>query len=625
MGESFHLVVERVPKGLPWPASGETGASPEEWDKATQLANIALPLIPKDIDPGLDLTPISPILREHGIKLDTYPNGPLMVGYIDIAVPVGHGWPAFLIPANESIVGDYKTTSDFRYMKTPEELANSVQMMTYAKWAIGPTGLGSDQVRLLHIYARTKPPFSRSSIRNESAIVGINEIDTFWGKTLDTVKEMQQTASCGSPDDVEANGALNGHCEAYGGCPFRERCGITKESGIKGLFQIAKKPKTNQEPQVMSGSAIMEKIMAARAAAQGLTPSPAPVVATSTPVPAVVQAPAPVVVAEPAKTAAGPISGLMSKIDAQGKGRPGLGGSAATAYGKENGNPDAQGYCGTGEMGKTTVHSVGDLMKLAAGVVPPDAPARTQEVITTPGMAVVDPTTEFDNVGEEDAALPDASNVAESAATTPGAISLPQSTVQAAPVDGKPRRGRPSKEEMAQREAAESKKFQDAVDAEVAKRTGGNQTQYIAQERDQLWESERVKLQTALDHERKQANEWLAQLTDLKKNVGGVLPALQDQGCTLYIDCFPTKGEREGLVDFFEWIGPIASAVAQGNGVADYRLIQYNSKGLLATHIRELVKAEGLPKAMTIPSFAAGADIALEVITPLAKRVIRKL
>jgi hypothetical protein len=57
----------------------------------------------------------------------------------------------------------------------------------------------------------------------------------------------------------------------------------------------------------------------------------------------------------------------------------------------------------------------------------------------------------------------------------------------------------------------------------------------------------------------------------------------------------------------------------------DWRLIDYKGKGLLATHIRELVRAEGLPKAMTIQSYAGGADVALEILTPLAKRVIRKL
>ncbi|HEY6019140.1 MAG TPA: hypothetical protein VIY48_04345, partial [Candidatus Paceibacterota bacterium] len=100
---------------------------------------------------------------------------------------------------------------------------------------------------------------------------------------------------------------------------------------------------------------------------------------------------------------------------------------------------------------------------------------------------------------------------------------------------------------------------------------------------------------------------------------------IQDEGSTLYVDCFPVKGQREGLVDYFEWIQPVAAAVAEANGVKDWRLIQYTGKGILATHIRELVRAEGLPKAMTIPSYAAGADVALEVLTPLAKRVIKKL
>jgi hypothetical protein len=395
LGESFHLIMEKVPKGLDWPNHADTSANPDEWQKAEALAKIALPLLPPE-------PPHKSIRREWQIKLDTFENGPTFVGYTDLGVPPGIGWPAFFIPANEAIIGDYKTLSDFRYMKTPEELENSVQMMSYAKWAIQewPSGLvGPDEptpelVRLLHIYARTKSPFNRQSIRHESTVVNVNQIESFWNKTLDVVREMQQTATCTNPDDVEANGALTGHCEAYGGCSFRDKCGISKDSSIKTLFSIGKKPTSTPEDPNMSN--ILAKIQAARAAQAGnstqvaqTTPaSSQPSAATTssptqeTPVEATPVTPVhtPVKETETAKPT-GPIYGVMRKIDSMGKGWPTLGGQLAASYARERGIqlPGTGTIPGTGQMQATTVVSLGELMKLAekapikpaTGVVPP--------------------------------------------------------------------------------------------------------------------------------------------------------------------------------------------------------------------------------------------------------------
>lgn len=618
LGESFHLIVEKVPKGLPWPHKSQTGATDEEWDKAEQLAKLALPIIPADAGAP------KPILREHNIRLETYENGPVMVGYIDLAIPPGVGWRDLLIPPNEAIVADYKTLSDFRYMKTPEELANGVQMMTYAKWAVSEVGFNADQVRLLHLYAKTRPPFSRSSLRNQSAIVSRAEVETYWGKTLDTIREMEQTATCGSYEDVFPDGTLNGHCEAYGGCAFRDKCGIGGASTIGRLFNIAKKPTPTEAPE-MSGSAILAKIQAARAAAQGQTTqaqSTPPAVASnsantesananantssavigsganSQPVIQETQVGPKVGEPSPAKTT-GPISGLLAKIAAQGKGQPALGGSVAQAYNKETGST-ADGVCGVGELGATTIYTVGDLMKLASGVVPPDAPARTQPVITTPGTPVADPETVMSGGNTEDSSD-------ESSEDTPQPVAHTLTTTN----EPAKKRGRPSKEEIAAREAAERKRFEDAVAAEVAKRVSTGGTSTVSD----------PALQAEIDRLKKEI-ERLRSSSPAPTSTSS--PA--SDGPTLYIDCYPVKGAHpEGIIDFFEWIQPIAHSVAESNGVKDYRLIQYNSKGLLATHIRELVRAEGMPKAMTIPTYAAGADVAMEILIPLAKRVIRKL
>lgn len=584
LGESFHLVMEKVPKGLEWPNHADTSASKDEWQKAEALAKIALPLLPPEPQH-------KQIKREWQIKLDTFPSGPTFIGYTDLALPPGIGWPSFLIPDNEAIIGDYKTTSDFRYMKTPEELENSIQMMSYAKWALEPwpSGLVGEKdatpelVRLLHIYARTKPPFNRQSIRHESAVVTKEQINIFWNKTLDVVREMQQTALCTNSDDIEANGALTGHCEAYGGCSFRDKCGISKDSNIKTLFNISKKSATNpsEDPKM---SNILAKIQAARAAQAGNSSQ-----VTSTPEEPVHT---PVKETETAKPS-GPIHGVMQKIESMNRGWPTLSGQLAVSYAKERNIalPSSGAVPGTGEMAATAIVSLGELMKLAekapikpaTGVVPPDAPPREQPVITKPGDQVAEPTLAASTEESEDDEESETSVPVESVGV--GVTEAPAK-----------KRGRPSKADLAAREAA--------VPFTTVSTDPGLLTMLNA-------ENQRLK----------------KELEEHKQALGGVstkaAPSSMD-GCTLYVDCFPMKGEPE-LTDFFTWIQPIAMAVAESNGVKDWRLIDYKGKGLLATHIRELVRAEGLPRAMTIQSYAGGADVALEILTPLAKRVIRKL
>ena len=187
------------------------------------------------------------------------------------------------------------------------------------------------------------------------------------------------------------------------------------------------------------------------------------------------------------------------------------------------------------------------------------------------------------------------------------------------------KRGRPSNAEIEARKAAEAAALEAQIQAEVTRRLAlSSVTAVIAEsnsdadtkgEIDKL--NERINTQTqlidALRDERDKAREQA-------RSSGS---HVQD-GLTLYVDCFPTKGDRE-VVDFFEWIGPICAKVAQDNSVGDWRMISYTAKGLLATALRETIREHGTPKALTISSFAGGADIALEVLTPIARRVIKKV
>ncbi len=233
-------------------------------------------------------------------------------------------------------------------------------------------------------------------------------------------------------------------------------------------------------------------------------------------------------------------------------------------------------------------------------------------MLTQPGETVVDPLTidEPTEEGEDDEEL----STATAGVVVSSTVPMPTLT-QAAPVV---KRGRPSAADVAAREAAEKAKFDAAVQAEVAKRGIVYTASTPEADADAL-----VGLQTELAQAKSEIQAMAEQHKRLQAQRNTYTPPTAE-GLTLYVDCFPTKGEPE-VVDFFEWIGPICAAVAQSNAVQDYRLINYTAKGLLASAIREVVKAEGTPKAMTISSCAGGADIALEILTPIAKRVIKKL
>jgi hypothetical protein len=94
---------------------------------------------------------------------------------------------------------------------------------------------------------------------------------------------------------------------------------------------------------------------------------------------------------------------------------------------------------------------------------------------------------------------------------------------------------------------------------------------------------------------------------------------------TIYVDSFPVKGDDRGEVTMFEdWFAPFAEKVAADNEVDDWRMMKWGEgKGALAALIRERIKISGLPRVLHVSSFQAGSDVALEVLVPMAKSVVR--
>src|SRR3990167_9037042 len=162
--------------------------------------------------------PHKDLLVEHRIDLPTYDGGPSWLGFIDLA-----DLRDPLVP----VVYDHKTAGDMRYAKRPSELAHTVQMNSYARWAgsfsNGKHGKPPQHVRLQHTYMLTKGVGATPV----NAIATRESVTKNWDRDLALVRKMTQISlGAKTPDDVTPNPAT---CGAFGGCPYRDRCGLPQE------------------------------------------------------------------------------------------------------------------------------------------------------------------------------------------------------------------------------------------------------------------------------------------------------------------------------------------------------------------------------------------------------------
>lgn len=163
-------------------------------------------------------------------------------GKIDVVVPPTPQTPT------EAWVIDHKTTKDFRYCKTSDELAHNIQMVSYAHWVAlrywGPGSLvrGGYRVKVSHVYYHTRPDtLGPRAVRSKRVDGWVETVDipAQWAKLTRTVEAMKADAAKSSQDEV---GVDRDACGAFGGCPYRTRCNAVMNApkGMSGMF--GKKP-----------------------------------------------------------------------------------------------------------------------------------------------------------------------------------------------------------------------------------------------------------------------------------------------------------------------------------------------------------------------------------------------
>lgn len=132
-------------------------------------------------------------------------------------------------PAYSFEVKDWKTTADFQYAKSERELAENIQLNTYAEagFRFAPD---MEHARLTHVYFRTKG-------RPEAKLVTIRrtrqEIASRWEYAEQVVLSMQQSAREPTAETVEGKRKA---CDAYRGCPHRRYCSVYQFNALDAVY-----------------------------------------------------------------------------------------------------------------------------------------------------------------------------------------------------------------------------------------------------------------------------------------------------------------------------------------------------------------------------------------------------
>ncbi len=134
---------------------------------------------------------------------------------------IAHGFRDFVVPNDYGavpVVGDHKTTTDLKWAKTPEDLAQDPQGTIYAASAM--IEFGADVVDLLWVYYQTREPYRSKPVRlriyEDEVARRLEEFDAI-------ALEMQDVSDA-PIKEIKYNGNA---CDKYGGCPYVVECGLT--------------------------------------------------------------------------------------------------------------------------------------------------------------------------------------------------------------------------------------------------------------------------------------------------------------------------------------------------------------------------------------------------------------
>jgi hypothetical protein len=219
----------------------------ERWFRAGILPDPNLPE-GKIAESGLHMWPAPDNVTEIELHIGTQTAASRYHGYQDI------GYPEPVSP----VVGDHKTTGDLKWAKTAEDLQTDIQAMIYAKAAMDRHGV--DRVKLRWGYLRTKGARKAHLVE---AIVDRQTVEKVFAEKIDPyAREIHAAQASGLTGiDMEIDATA---CDAFGGCPHRDRCNLTPTQRLESLMA--------QEELRNEKALTLKEIMQAKNAAKGINP-----------------------------------------------------------------------------------------------------------------------------------------------------------------------------------------------------------------------------------------------------------------------------------------------------------------------------------------------------------------
>jgi len=195
-------------------------------------------------------------------------------GFLDLWLPDGSSLPdsAFdpkQIPNGRGSVPavvDFKTTGDLRWQKSATQLSTDVQAQLYATWAMYQTK--SRVVDLVWIYMQTRK--ARKARRTHLRVIADQVADQFTkiNERALRIHALKQTVT--DPLELPANPDA---CEAYGGCPFRDRCNLGPGEIADALAAKAKRGRENMSEAPVTTTGLLARTKAKR---DGIVTTPMP-------------------------------------------------------------------------------------------------------------------------------------------------------------------------------------------------------------------------------------------------------------------------------------------------------------------------------------------------------------
>jgi hypothetical protein len=318
-----------------------------------------VPHLPSPEEPHLAVEQQVFLDTPSGKRIDGYHDaeGIPLTGYIDM------GRWSLEVPE----IWDLKTTSNTRYVKTPAELHKDVQLNTYARWVfeVEPK-LQEVKVGLIFVKVEAAGKNAPKTVRSAkvfpvSTTITRESNAEYWARDVLVMAEMKELAAPFNKKEDDWDTFLQSvpptvnFCSAYGGCPHRERCGVSVQETlykpVKGKIDMSfmdkvKKKRLADAAAAEGGEAPAPDASEAAAAAE---PKPKPAAAAAKPKPA------------PAKSAARSFKDRL-------KNKP------VTVKTKTETEPPAE---KTAEADAAEVPAEAAETAAATDVLSPDAPSRT--------------------------------------------------------------------------------------------------------------------------------------------------------------------------------------------------------------------------------------------------------